>query len=85
MEEKLKLIEDKISKVLQDQNVIVSSINYLKEGKYNFLRIELDKVNGLDLDSIVAATNLINPLIDKLGLIDDSYILDVVSKESGGN
>lgn len=85
MEEKLKLIEEKISKVLQEQNVIISSISYLKEGKYNFLRIELDKVNGLDLDSIVAATNLINPLIDELGLIDDSYILDVISKESGGN
>ena len=53
------------------------------EGNYNFLKIELDKVNGIDLDTIVAATEVINPIIDKLDLIDDSYILDITSKEKG--
>ena len=57
----------------------------LTEGNYNFLRIELDKVNGIDLDTIVAATDVINPIIDRLDLIDDSYILDIVSKEKGDN
>ena len=41
----------------------------------------LDKINGIDLDTIVEATNLINPIVDELDLFEDSYILDVLSKE----
>ena len=43
----------------------------------------VEYTNGIDLDTIVAATEVINPIIDKLDLIDDSYILDIVSKEKG--
>jgi len=54
-----------------------------REGKYNFLRIVLDKANGIDLDTIVKATHIINPILDELDLIDEEYILDVLSKERG--
>lgn len=70
---------------MQEMDIIVDSIKYETEGNYNFLRIELDKVNGIDLDTIVKATEVINPIIDELDLIDDSYILDIVSKEKGEN
>ena len=43
----------------------------------------VEYINGIDLDTIVAATEVINPIIDKLDLIDDSYILDITSKEKG--
>lgn len=68
---------------MQEMDIIVDSIKYETEGNYNFLRIELDKVNGIDLDTIVQATEVINPIIDELDLIDESYILDIVSKEKG--
>ena len=64
-------------------DIIVTDVSYHSEGSYNFLTIELDKVSGIDMDLIVEATNIINPIIDKLDFIDDSYILDVVSKERG--
>lgn len=83
-----KILEEIRKSILEPMNkmdIIVSSITYEQEGNYNFLRIELDKVNGLDLDTIVEATNIINPIIDELDLIDDSYILDVISKEKGDN
>lgn len=79
----LEEIRRSITEPMQDMDIIVDSVNYVTEGNYNFLRIELDKVNGIDLDTIVAATDIINPIIDKLDLIDDSYILDIVSKEKG--
>lgn len=47
------------------------------------MTIELDKINGIDLDEIVEATNIINPIVDKMDFIDESYILDVISKERG--
>lgn len=79
----LEEIRKSITGPMQEMDIIVDSVNYVAEGNYNFLRIELDKVNGIDLDTIVAATDVINPIIDKLDLIDDSYILDIVSKEKG--
>ncbi len=85
MDSKLKIIEDKVKESLRSMEVIVTNVEYITEGTYNFLRIELDKINGSDLDTIVKATEIINPIIDELDLIDESYILDVVSKENGGN
>ena len=83
MEEKLDIIKERIKKPLEDLDIFVSDIKYHSEGKYNFLTIELDKINGIDLDEIVEATNVINPIIDEVDFIDDSYILDVISKERG--
>ncbi|MGN1370772.1 MAG: ribosome maturation factor RimP [Candidatus Coprovivens sp.] len=79
----LEAIRDAITDPMKKMDIIVDSVKYETEGNYNFLRIELDKVNGIDLDTIVAATEVINPIIDELDLIDDSYILDIVSKEKG--
>ena len=79
----LEAIQDAITGPMNEMNIIVDSVKYETEGNYNFLKIELDKVNGIDLDTIVAATEVINPIIDKLDLIDDSYFLDITSKEKG--
>ena len=83
MEKNLEKIKEKLIPSLKKLNIIITDITYSKKGKYNFLTIELDKEGGLDLDTIVEASNIINPIIDKLDLIDDSYILDVISKERG--
>ncbi len=85
MNKVLEAIKEAITGPMQKMDIIVDSVTYETEGNYNFLRIELDKVNGIDLDTIVAATEVINPIIDKIDLIDDSFILDIVSKEKGDN
>ena len=83
MNKVLEEIRKSITEPMKKLNISVESVTYVVEGNYNFLRIELDKVNGIDLDSIVEATEVINPIIDELDLIDDSYILDIISKEKG--
>jgi len=83
MNKKLKELEELINKKLIKEKIIVTSINYGKENGYNVLQIELDNVNGLDLDTIVKASNIINPLVDGFDITEDSYILDIVSKEKG--
>ena len=42
-----------------------------------------DGVEGIDLDTIVEATNIINPLLDEYDLISEEYVLDISSKERG--
>ena len=84
MKRTLEELESKIKEVLAQDSIIVDSITYTKNsGNYNVLSIVRDKVGGIDLDTIVSATNIINPIVDEYDFTDDSYILDVVSKERG--
>ncbi len=80
----LEKIKEAIKDPLAKMAIVVDDITFEKEGSYYFLRITLDKVNGLDLDTVVEATNIINPILDELDIIEESYILDVSSKERGG-
>ncbi len=83
IEKELKILKDKIEKVLSSKSIIVDDVTYRKEGTINFLEIVLDKEDGIDLDTIVDATNIINPIVDEMDFIDESFIMDVVSKERG--
>ena len=84
MKKSLEELEKKIREVLEKESIIVASVTYEKNsGNYNVLSIVLDKVGGIDLDTIVDATNIINPIVDEYDFTEDSYILDVVSKERG--
>ena len=83
MESTLEKIKDLISEPIKSLDLVVDSIEYVKSGKYNFLNIVLDRINGIDLDTIVEATNIINPILEKYDLIKEEYILDISSKERG--
>lgn len=80
MEEKVKEI---IGNNLDELNLFVDSVVYEKENNHNFLRICLDSPDIIDLDLIVKATNIINPLMDKANLIDEEYHLDIYGKSKG--
>lgn len=83
---KLEVLEEKIREAVAPMGVIVDSVTYEKtSGNYNVLSVVLDKIGGIDIDTIVDATNIINPIVDEYDITDDSYILDVTSKERGGN
>ncbi len=81
------LILDKLKIDLQkaflETEIIVDSVLFEQKGKYKFLTVTLDKVGGIDLETIVDATKIVNKIVDKAKITDDSYILDVVSKERG--
>lgn len=83
MKEKLDIIKKEITELMNKMDIIVDSVDFVNENNYYFLKIVLDKVNGIDLDTIVEATNVINPIIDKLDLIEEEYVLDISSKERG--
>lgn len=83
MEAILNEIKEYILKPLAEKEIFIDSIEYVKENNYYFLKITLDKINGIDLDTIVEATKIINKILDKNDLIDKEYILDVSSKERG--
>ena len=80
MEDKvINLIEEEVNKL----GVRIDNIEYLKENGNYFLRITIDKDDIVDLDTCVEVTNIINPILDESNIIDDSYILDITTKEKG--
>lgn len=81
--EKLESLKNALEEALKEKEIIVDEVTTEKKGKYNFLTVVLDKVGGIDLEAIVDATNIINPIVDEFDICDDSYILDVISKERG--
>lgn len=76
-------LKEKINNSLTNMEIVVDDIKFEKKGKYSFLTIVLDKVGGIDLDAIVDATHIINPIVDDYDVSDEAYILDVISKERG--
>lgn len=83
MQAKLDEIKKIVADAMAKEDIIVCDVSFVKGNNYNFLKITLDKVNGIDLDTIVKATNIINPLLDECDPIDEEYILDISSKERG--
>lgn len=75
------LIEDEVSKM----GIRIDSVTYEKEGSNYFLKIVIDRDKIIDIDTCVEVTRVINPLLDDLDIIEDSYILDISSKEKGEN
>lgn len=75
------LIEEDVSKM----GITIDSVVYEKEGSNYFLRIVIDRDKIIDIDTCVEVTKVINPLLDNLDVIEDSYILDISSKEKGEN
>lgn len=74
-----KLIEKEVEKL----GVRIDSVKLEKEDNNLFLRVVIDRDEIIDVDKCVELTNVINPLLDEANLIEDSYMLDVSTKEKG--
>lgn len=81
------MIEEKVRNLIEKEvnalGVNIDSIAYEKESGNYFLRIIIDSDEGIDIDKCVEVTKLVNPLLDKADLIEESYTLEIWSKERG--
>lgn len=74
-----KLIESEVNK----NGYIVDEVLYVKEDGNYYLRIIIDKNGTIDIEDCVNVTRIVDPMLDDINFIKDSYILDVCSKEKG--
>ena len=79
---KEKLIE-LVGTKLEELQVYIDDVIFEKEGKNNYLRVVLDSDGVIDLEKVVSATKIINPILDENNFIEDHYILDVYAKSKG--
>ena len=75
--------QEQIEPEMKKLDIIVDSITWENINNQNNLCITLDRSIPLDIDAIVEATNIINPILDEADLIKEEYILDISSKERG--
>lgn len=73
-------VKNLIEKTITDNNYTLVDVEYVKESGNYYLRVIIDKNEGIDVDDCVEVSKLINPIIDEIDFITDSYILDVCSK-----
>lgn len=78
-------IKEILSGKLDELDMFVDSVVYEKEGSNMFLRVCLDSPLVLDLEKIVEATKIIDPIIDNEDIIKEKYILEVYGKSKGSD
>ncbi len=76
-------IEEKVERLLKTEieknGYELYDVEYTKEGKNHFLRIFIDKPDGIDLKDCEKVNDLISDLLDKADYIKEQYFLEVSS------
>lgn len=76
-------VEELLKEKIEQEGYILDQVIYIKEDNNYFLRIIIDKNGTIDIEDCVKVTRIVDPLLDTVDYIKDSYILDVCSKEKG--
>ena len=76
-------IEEKVEKllkpVIEENGYDLYDVEYAKERKNYFLRIYIDKPEGIDLKDCEKVNDLINELLDTADYIKEQYFLEISS------
>ncbi len=76
-------VKELIENPICSKGYILDDVLYVKEDGNYFLRVVIDKNGIIDIEDCVNVTHIIDPILDSVDFIEDSYILDVCSKEKG--
>lgn len=77
-------IRELIEKPINDAGYILDEVLYLQEHNTNFLRIVIDKKDDLiNVNDCVKVNEILDPILDNIDFINESYIVDICSKEKG--
>lgn len=68
-----------IRKTVEEQGVSLWDVRFVKEGTSWYLRIYIDKPDGITIDDCTNVSHAVDPIIDSADPIDVSYYLEVCS------
>ncbi len=73
-------IENLILPLINELDIELYSVNYLKEGRNNFLRVYIYKMDReIDIDDCAMVSEAISKVLDESNLIKSAYFLEVAS------
>lgn len=78
-----KTIEESVQKmveeVIKDTDIELVDIEYVKEGPFKYLKVYLDKPEGITVDDTADVSRELNKKLDEKDLIKEQYFLEVSS------
>ena len=72
-----------IKETVEQQGVTLWDVRFLKEGASWYLRVFIDKDEGITIDDCTNVSHAVDPIIDEADPIDCSYYLEVCSAGLG--
>jgi len=73
------IVEELVTPILEDMKLELVDIEYVKEGKNWFLRIFIDKENGIDIEECGIVSERLSLILDEIDPIPHNYFLEVSS------
>ena len=78
-----KTIEESVQKmvenVIKNTDIELIDIEYVKEGPFKYLKVYLDKPEGITVDDTADVSRALNKILDEKDLIKEQYFLEVSS------
>lgn len=72
-------VEELLKSIIENIGYELYDVRYEKEGKDYYLRIIIDKPEGIDINDCEKVNNAINDILDEADYIKDQYFLEVSS------
>lgn len=72
-------VETLIMPIIEDLGYILYDVQYVKEAKDYYLRVFIDKKEGISLEDCEKVNNAITDILDEKNYIKDQYFLEVSS------
>lgn len=72
-------VEELVTPILTENGLELVDIEYVKEGKNWFLRVYIDKDNGIDIEECGIVSERLSEKLDALDPIPHNYFLEVSS------
>ncbi|RLQ95707.1 ribosome maturation factor RimP [Falsibacillus albus] len=73
------MVEELVTPILEDMQLELIDIEYVKEGKNWFLRVFIDKDNGVDIEECGLVSTRLSEKLDEIDPIPHNYFLEVSS------
>ncbi|WP_433749837.1 ribosome maturation factor RimP [Falsibacillus pallidus] len=73
------MIEELVTPILDEMQLELVEVEYVKEGKNWFLRVFIDKDNGIDIEDCGIVSERLSEKLDALDPIPHNYFLEVSS------
>ncbi len=72
-------VTELIRQTVEDQGVSLWDVRFVKEGASHYLRIYIDKPEGITIDDCTNVSHAIDPILDEADPIENAYYLEVCS------
>lgn len=72
-------VENLLKNIIEDLGYELYDVLYVKEGKEFYLRVVIDKPDGIDINDCEKVNDAINDILDEADYIKDQYFLEVSS------